>query len=375
MAAKKPRIIVSATSDLSTDQRVHRSCIALEKQGFDVMLVGRKLPGSPPVPDRPYRTHRFKLWFHKGPLFYASFNCRLFLFLLFSKANAFFSNDLDTLAANFLAAKIRRVFLAYDSHEYFTGVPELENRELVKGTWTAIERFIFPKLKTIITVNDSIAQLYNKEYGKNLIVIRNVPVKPSIKLRSKSELRKELMLPEDKKLIILQGSGINIQRGAEEAVEAMQYLDDVVLIVLGGGDVMPLLTEMVNALNLHHKIIFKPRMPYGEMMKYTASCELGLTLDKDTNLNYRYSLPNKIFDYINAGIPVLSSRLPELEKIINQYHIGTFIENHEPEHIAERIRFALSNVDDWKKNLHLAASELNWEEEEKKFPDIIHELR
>ena len=369
------RIIVSVTSDLSTDQRVHRSCLALKKQGFKVLLVGRKLPGSPPVPERTYGTKRFRLWFHKGALFYANYNLRLFIFLLTNKTNAFFANDLDSLPANFLVAKLRNKTLVYDSHEYFTGVPELENRPFVKGIWKTLERWMFPKLKTIITVNGSIANLYGKEYGKKIIVIRNVPLQPdttSFKF-NRAQFREEMGIPEGKKLAILQGSGINIQRGGEEAVEAMRYLDDICLLVLGGGDVMPILKELVRKYQLEQRVFFKPRMPYGEMMKYTMASDIGLTFDKDTNLNYRFSLPNKIFDYIHAGIPVLASRLPEVEKVISSYDIGAFIDSHDPEHIAAKLKTILHDNETlarWKLNLKLAAGELNWETESKKFPVI-----
>ncbi len=375
--SSKHRIIVSVTSDLSTDQRVHRSCLALQSQGFDVLLIGRELPGSIPVPSRPYASHRFRLWFHKGMLFYASYNIRLFFYLLFSNTHSLFANDLDTLPANYLVSVLRKKLLVYDSHEYYTGVPELEHRPIVKSIWKAIERWIFPGLKIIITVNDSIANLYGKEYGKQLVVIRNVPI---VTVQSaavnKSVLRSQLGLPLDKKLVILQGSGINVQRGAEEAVISLRYLDDVNLILLGGGDVLPALNALVIQYQLEDKIIFKPRMPYQDMMQYTAASDLGLTFDKDTNLNYRFSLPNKIFDYIQAGIPVLASRLPEVAKVITTYDIGDFIENHDPEHIAKKIKSVLGDdtlLARWGKNLHLASKELNWESESKKFPDIIHE--
>jgi glycosyltransferase involved in cell wall biosynthesis len=375
----KPRVIVSVTSDLVTDQRVNRSCKALLKQGFEVVLVGRELPGSGPVEDRNYKIVRFKLPFTKGPLFYAFYSIRLFIFLFTNKADVFFANDLDTLPANYFASKFKKVKLIYDSHEYYTGVPELENRKLVKGIWQFFEKIIFPKLTTIITVNDSIAELYEKEYQKKLIVIRNVPFALSADKKNKSqeELRKQLGLPLDKKLIILQGAGINVERGAEEAVEAMQFCDNIVLIILGGGDVMQSLLGLVNKFQLQNKVKFFKRMPYTEMMQYTMACDIGLSFDKNTNLNYRFSLPNKLFDYIQAGIPVLASRLPEVEKIINGYSIGSFIENHEPAHIANKLKSILLDeitLGQWKKNVQLAAAELNWEVESEKFPLVINEL-
>ncbi len=376
---EKPVILVSVTNDLATDQRVNRSCLALVEQGFEVILVGRKFKNSQALTTRPYECVRFKLWFNKGPLFYANYNIRLFFFLLFKKSNALFANDLDTLPANFLISKIKKLLLVYDSHEFYTGVPELENRPLTRGIWEKLEGWIFPSLKTIITVNDSIAELYEKKYGKKLIVIRNVPFQSIQKhhITSKQTLRQKVGLPLNEKLVILQGAGINVERGAEEALQAMHYLEGIKLIILGGGDVMETLKSIRDDLHLENKVLFKPRMPYEEMIEYTMACDIGLTLDKDTNLNYRFSLPNKVFDYIQAGIPVLASRLPEVEKIVGGYDVGTFIENHQPEHIANKIREMLSseeNIARWQKNLQLASQELIWEKEKSKFPQLIHEL-
>ncbi|MCA1760901.1 MAG: hypothetical protein LC658_14130, partial [Bacteroidales bacterium] len=121
----KKRIIVSVTSDLVSDNRVHKTCTTLGEMGFEVLLVGRKLAGSQPLSPRNYQTKRIKLFFNKGPLFYACFNFRLFCLLLFSKCDLLLSNDLDTLPANFLASKLKNKPLVYDSHEFFTEVPEL----------------------------------------------------------------------------------------------------------------------------------------------------------------------------------------------------------------------------------------------------------
>lgn len=359
------KVIVSVINDLATDQRVHKACLSLEKSGFKVLLVGRVLKNSPQMPSLTYNYHRMRLIFTKGPLFYAEFNIRLFLFLLFRKADLLLSNDLDTLLANYLISKLKGVKVLFDSHEYFTETPELTNRKTVQKIWKTIEKWIVPKLSEMITVNESIAELFRNEYHIKVHVIRNIPMR----YKPNSTFTKaEANLPADKKILILQGAGINVQRGAEELVEAMTYLSDCFLLVIGGGDVLEQLKKIVHRHHLENNIRFLPRMPYQQMMNYTRLADIGITLDKDTNLNYRFSLPNKLFDYIHANVPVLASPLPEIKNIIDTYQTGSFIVNHKPETIARSIRAMVDDkvmMEQWKSNCKLASETLCWEQEEK----------
>lgn len=357
------RAVVCVTNDLSNDQRVHKTCMSLIKSGYQVVEYGRILPESIPL-NRPYQTHRVKHLFNKGPFFYAEYNIRLCCYLLFTKANLIFANDLDTLPAAYLAAKIKGIRLIYDTHEYFTGTPELVSRPTVQKIWKAIEKRIFPTLDTIITVNDSIAELYKKEYNKDLAVVRNIPLSytpDSIMTRS------ELGLPENKKIIIIQGTGINKDRGAEEACMMMKYLDDVILLIIGGGDVIPDLKKIIKEEKLKDKIILKNKMSFSELRQYTLNADLGLAIDKNTNPNYFFALPNKLFDFIHAGIPVLSSRLKEISKIIDKYDIGYYIDEHDPEHMAAVVKSIFADKETYhskKQNTNIAKSVLCWETEE-----------
>ena len=358
------RAIVSVINDLVTDQRVNKSCLTLQKAGFEVLLVGRRQRKSPPMDERTYKTHRMKLLFEKGPLFYAEYNVRLFIFLLFHRCDCLLSNDLDTLLPNFWIAKLKGEKLIYDSHEYFTEVPELVSRPRVQRIWKRIEEYILPKMGEMITVNQSIADLFHEKYGIRVHVIRNIPMR---KMLPAPASREEVGLNPDKHILVLQGSGINIQRGSEELVDAMAYLDDCQLVIIGGGDVLPMLKEKVTAKRWDDRVKFFPRMPYQKMMAITQLADLGFTLDKDTNLNYRFSLPNKLFDYIQAGVPIIASHLPEIERIITDYNIGTFIDNHDPETIAKTIQDSINNEKNlalWKNNLIFAAQNLCWENEE-----------
>jgi glycosyltransferase involved in cell wall biosynthesis len=368
------RAIVSVTNDLVTDNRVHRTCMALKKMGFQVLFVGRQLKSSPALPVREYRMHRMKLVFTKEIWFYAEFNLRLLFFLLFRKADLLVSNDLDTIMPNYLVSKLKRIPLIYDSHELFTEVPELVNNSFARNFWLKIEKAILPHLNFTATVNDSIAVVYKERYNVEMTVVRNIPERIS---DSETRIsREELGLPENKKILIIQGSGINMHRGSEEAVEAMQWVEDALLLIIGGGDVIPILKEKVQTLSLSEKVWFLSRQPYEKLLQYTRNADIGLSLDKDTNLNYRYSLPNKLFDYIQANIAVLVSDLPEVKKVVLEFQVGEIVNDMNPEMLAQQINKLLRNEGKLRsyKEATLRASEvLCWEKEEQSLRNLISE--
>jgi len=367
------KVVVSVINDLSFDQRVDKVCTTLRIAGFDVLLIGRKLPDSVPV-SRDYKTYRMNLLFKKGVMFYAFFNLRLFFKLLFVKADIFHSNDLDTLLANRWASKLRGKPLVYDSHEYFTGVPEIQNRPKVKRVWERIENSIFPKLKHVFTVNQSIAELYSKQYNKKLHVLRNVPKKDELQ---KTKSRVDLHIPLDKRIVLVQGTGINMDRGIEELLEAIAITDNIILYIVGSGDVLEQLKIRSGAEDLKGKVVFVGKLPYAEMMQYTFNADLGVTLDKDTNINYRFSLPNKIFDYIKAGLPIVSSNLVELRNIINHYNIGVITQDHSPKEIKKGLLAIWEDENrfsEYKENTLKAASELTWEKEVKPLLEVYSKL-
>jgi glycosyltransferase involved in cell wall biosynthesis len=368
---QKKKIIVSVTNDLYTDQRVRKVCEFLHGHDYDVTLVGRKLKNSARLPKFKYKTRRFKLIFNKGPLFYANYNLRLFFFLLFNKADVLLSNDLDTLYANLWARKFKsKCKLIYDSHEYYCGVPELVHRPRIQKFWRRIEKRCIPQVDEMYTVNESIADLYRKEYQREVRVVRNISdaVRPEL-----STNRKELGLAEDKKIVIFQGAGINIQRGAEEMLEAIQLVDDAILIFVGDGDVIKSLQDSVAQNKWEEKIQFFGKRPYDELMNFTMLSDVGVSMDKDTNINYRYSLPNKIFDYIHAGIPQLVSDLPEVRKIVQENEVGLISPSHDPKIIAEKLNLLFSDkelYDRLQENTNRAAINLNWKNECKVLEEI-----
>lgn len=366
----KTKVAFSVTNCICNDQRVLKMAETLSRLNCDITIIGRKRGDCCNNDSVPFKTKRFRMIFSRGFLFYKFFNIRLFFYLLINKSDILVANDLDTLFPNFLVSKLKRLPLVYDSHEYFTGVPEIQNRPFVKWVWKSIEKMIFPHLKNVITVCDSIADQYNIEYGIRPVTIRNCSKKSeSIKPYSREELR----INKDNMLIILQGTGINIDRGGEELIEAVRQTENVSLLIAGSGDVLPELKLMVNNYSLNDRIRFFPKMSWEEMMRYTKSADAGMTLDKDTNMNYRFILPNKLFDYLSAGIPVIASDLCEVNKIVTENNCGILIRSVTPENIRSALKKLLNDKDklaEFKRNALSASLKLNWDIESEKVTEL-----
>lgn len=358
------RVIVSVTNDLHTDQRVAKTCDTLTDLGYEVQLVGRKLKNSTPL-SRAYKTKRFKLLFNTSFLFYAEYNFRLFFFLLFSKKELLISNDLDTLLPNYLISKLQRKKLVYDSHELFTEVPELVNKPFVKKFWTGIEKWIFPKLKNVIVVSQSIADYYKKKYNTVCTVVRNLPQDTQIE---------KVTLPFDtkeKKIILYQGA-LNIGRGLELMIDAVAILDNYILVIAGDGDITENLKEYVQDKSLNKKVFFLGKLAPYQLKSITRQADVGLSLEEDSGLNYRYALPNKVFDYIYAEIPVIVSDLPEMKSVVTTFKVGVILKNRTPEELST----LLKGIDKKKYTdaLKNAKKELNWNTEKEKLIHIFKHL-
>jgi len=364
------KIVISTTNDIATDQRMQKFCRTLHSAGFEISWIGRWKKNSLPVSDKNFISKRFVLLFNKGPLFYLSYNWRLFWFLLFSKADIFFAVDLDTAPAQFLASKIRRKPLVIDNHEYFTGVPELNERKTVQSIWKTAEKFIYKRTPHQITVNDSLKILFEQEYPAKFEVVRNFPLKPLVLPETKS-------FPEKEIRIIYQGV-LNKDRGLEETIEAFSLLPgNYRLIIAGDGDISNSLYQMVVNYSLQDKIKFAGRLSPGKLSQLTKLADAGISFEKDTNINYRFSLPNKIFDYMNAGIPVLVTDLPEMKKIVEEYKTGLVLKEPSPQKIAEIIQKMFSDKNQYLNfctNAVKASETLNWESQEKNIVEFFNHV-
>ena len=158
----------------------------------------------------------------------------LFFKILFSRCDLLWANDLDTLPANWLVSVLRGKKLIYDSHEYFTEVPEIQDRPSVKKVWQFFERICIRKAQIIITVSPSIGDLLKSTYDlSEVLIVRNVPEGNSA---IGSVTKEDLGLDPDKSILLLQGNGINVNRGGEELVESMKGIESAHLLVIGNGE-------------------------------------------------------------------------------------------------------------------------------------------
>ncbi len=353
----KKRIIISVTNDLSSDQRVSRVSTTLHERGYEVLVVGRKRRASVALKPKAYREKRLKLLIETGPLFYLAFNIRLFFFLLIRKADIFLANDMDVLLANTLAAKLRGKRLLYDSHEYWTEIPELIARPRVRNVWYWLERRLFPKVDRAATVNKSIAEIYREKYNKEVHSIRNLPFrKPAPPARN-----------EPGKILIYQGA-LNVGRGLELMIGAMSHLPGYELRILGYGPLDEELRALPGKFQVEDRVIFYGLIPFEELHPITQEAALGMSIEEDRGASYHFALPNKLFDYIQGGVPVLVSDLPEMSRIVKDYGVGEVLleEERTSTHLARRIR-RLVEGENWlgyHQATLAAANHLCWENEQ-----------
>jgi glycosyltransferase involved in cell wall biosynthesis len=374
LPSKTIKVAFSVINCICHDQRVMKIAETVSRMGCNIIIIGRKSGACCNYNSVPFITERFRMIFKRGFLFYAFFNIRLFIFLLFHKYDLLVSNDLDTLLPNFLISKLKRIPLVYDSHEYFTGVPEIQNRPFVKWVWKSIEKQVFPRLKYIMTVSDSIAIQYEKDYGLKPITVRNCAIRTELIIPYS---RDELKLNSDHLLLILQGTGINVDRGGEELIDAVAITEKVSLLIIGSGDKIEFLTKKVKELGLAERVKFIHPLPWENLMKYTRSIDAGLSLDKNSNMNYKFSLPNKLFDYLSAGLAVIASDLPEISKILSEYKCGIIIPEVNKEEISNAIKKLRDNrelLSELKQNSVIASKSINWENESLKVEELYRSI-
>lgn len=358
----KRKIIATVINDVVFDQRMIRICNTLS-EFYSVELWGRVKSSDSPI-EHSFIQRRYRFFINRGVLFYISYNIRLFFILLFTKFDVIHSVDLDTLPAGFLACKIKRKQIVYDSHEYFTEVPELENRYFVKKIWLIIEKIFVPRVDVAITVGTNIAKIYFENYKKQFHVVRNCP-----------EIHSSTSNHSEDRYIIYQGA-LNKGRGLESLIKAMKTIP-LRLLIAGDGDIRDKLENMVIKEQLSDKVEFLGQIKPNELINYTSQAFLGYNVMENIGLSYYYSLSNKFFDYIHSDVPVITNPFPEYYDLNKTYNCCVFAEAIS-NNISEVILSLLNDTKEYnrlKSNCNKASKDLNWNTEKNKliraYDDLI----
>lgn len=357
------KLLFAVTTDLNHDQRMQRICGSLARQGYEVELVGRERRNSRALQPQPYGQHRIKCRFNKGKLFYLECMLRLYLYLNTRRCHALCAIDLDTALPVYFQAKRKRIPFVYDAHEYFPEVVEVTDRKLVKTIWTAIERFIVTRTRHAYTVTQSIADIFFRKYNTRFEVIRNMPV-----------LQQLVPAPKEPRTILYQGA-VNAGRGLEQLLEAMVGLD-AKLIICGDGDVMPQLKALARKLQVEDKVEFKGQVLPQDLQHIASRCRVGTMLLENKGLSYYYSLANKFFDYVQAGVPQLVIDFPEYRQLNEKYNVG-LLTSLDVREIREKLELLLTDEELYQQlaaNCLQARQELNWQHEEQKLLTFYDEL-
>lgn len=357
----KKNIVFCMTSDFAFDQRMRRVVDTLTKDNIGIVIhrSKKRFALSLPIKIIDLQTRQ-----KKGILFYLIFNIKLFFKLWKINADIVYTVDTDTLLATGMYHWIKKKINIFDSHEYFTEVPELKNKHTKKKIWSMIEKAFVPKADLCLTVGPILAGIFSKNFAKTFYPIRNVPYE----IKKINSIQKE-------KLIIYQGA-INEGRGLHCAIDAMSYLDGFKLLIIGDGDIKNELKLYLKDKPYRFQVEMKDAMLPADLEVWTSKAMFGLNLIENTSLNYYYSLANKFFDYLQSGVPSVNMRFPEYENILNEKPFGLMINELNAILLAETI-LTNSNELSYKQlidNCQKYKAEFTWEEEEQKLLSHFHSL-
>lgn len=315
---------------------------------------------------------------HK-PLTYYDFQQRVVKKISQSHFDIYHAHDLNTLYPAYKAAKLTHGKLIYDSHELYVerNKPKTPSK-FYKFISIQFERYLIRKTDVVITVGECIANHLKDLYNIPLpFVIINAPSKKKEDIKGKN-LRTELDIPNNLKLAIYCG-GITFNRGLEKLIESLSLMPDVYLVLMGYGKPKYLekLANIASSNKVDNRFSFYGPVAPTEVTAYTASADLGIAPIENVCLSYYYCAPNKIFEYLIGGIPVVASNFPELEKVVVENEIGYTFDPENIESIADSVKKVFSdekNYNRMKENTKFAAEKYNWENESQKLLTLYKNL-
>lgn len=305
-------------------------------------------------------------------IFYLKFSLILTYRLLLTKAELIFAEDVYTLPFVILFAKLKKAKVCYDSREIYAHLAGLSNKKNKQLFWRWIEKTFIKSADVVITTGEMDSTYLEKEYNlQDAVVIRNLPpakeIMESFNYREKYNLRNnEIILLYQG--VILPGRGLNI------IFNIMDQLLNCVLIILGDGIYEEKCRQIVREKNLPDKVFFFGKVTQNELLKYTSGADIGLALIENLSLSYYYALPNKMFEYIYCGLPVIASNLPQMKAVIEKYNVGLCV-NVEDSNEIKRVINMVASDDNYRKRLSAnckeASLELNWNNEVKKLFNVL----
>ncbi len=358
------KLVFTVTNDLSYDQRMIRICSSLTLGGYDVLLIGRKFNDSVPIISRPFEQKRIRCFFNKGFAGYAEYNFRLFFLLLWIRHDLICAIDLDTIIPCWLNSVVKRTKRVYDAHELFCEMKEIVTRPAIYKFWKTIERKIVPAFKYGYTVNEPIAAEFYRMYGVNYAVIRNLPVLSEIKEK-----------PSEEKYLLYQGA-VNEGRSFETLIPAIKNIP-LRLLICGDGNFMEQTKKLVKQYEIEDRVLFMGKLAPQKLREVTEKAWLGFTLFDDKGLSNYYSLANRFFDYMHAGVPQICVGYPVYKELNAVYQFAFLISDTNVETIANAIRDIFSNAEHYEQ-LRTACLQarliFNWQEEEKRLIGFYQQL-
>lgn len=351
--------------DLRFDYRVFREAEALATAGHRLSIVTADFTAAPLPEWDGFELHRIPVD-RSASLrrTYPAFWRRAGQLLRTIKADAYHAHDLDTLWPASRAARRRDVPLVYDSHELWTEQSSLVDRPLIRGFWSHLERRLIGRVHHTIAVSPAIVQTLTERYGlKQVSLVRNLPMyRPPV---ASNRIRDALGLPADRPIALYQG-GFLTANGLDRVIRAAATLDDGCLVLLGDGPTEEALRRQVKDQGLQEQVYFLPRVPFSSLHEYTCSADLGICLIQGTGQSFYHSLPNKLFEYLMAGLPVLASDFPQMGRVVRQEGVGRVVDPQDEAAVARQMQALLADTtarQAYAQAALKAARKYNWENE------------
>ena len=359
------KICISFLGNPFHDSRITNLKKSLEQNNCKVKIIGFDWTTPNFKTYRDADTVVYKLSKTKfSLLFYAAFKCLLLKELFTTKADLYFAEEIYSLPF----VKLRSIFgkskVYYNSRELYAFLGGLRNRRFIQKIFVLIEKVLIHRVDLVLTTGEMDSEFLHNYYGiTNTLVIRNIPKlsQPT----SKIDIRKQLSINPKTKILLYQGVLID-GRGIELVISNLSKINDSVLVLLGDGERKQKWQDFAKEMNVSERVFFLGTIPQDELINYTAAADVGVCLIENISVSYYHALPNKLFEYIMAGLPVISSSLPQMKKIVDDYKVGRCVDLEKNENIDLAINKMLQSDEElqqYKNNCNKASKELNWDVE------------